>query len=492
MALPDSFASSIGWNFDNSYLRLPAEAFSPAIPQKVPAPELVIFNSSLAEEMGLHFDKTASEKIALLFSGNEIPHGSQPIAQAYAGHQFGGFNMLGDGRAILLGEHLDQNGKRWDIQLKGAGRTPYSRRGDGKAALGPMLREYLMSEAMRALGIPTTRSLAVIRTGERIERATALPGAILTRVAQSHIRVGTFEFFAAREDREALQKLTDYTIARHYPHLVESSNRYPLFLKEVIIRQAELIAQWMLVGFVHGVMNTDNISISGETIDYGPCAFIDLYDPATVFSSIDHQGRYAYGNQARMAFWNLSRFAETLIPLLGEKTEEGITVAEEQLRRFSSAFENRWLHGMRQKLGIANEEKEDGDLFQELLRLMYEQHLDYTETFRLLSRPETQNHPIFQQSDFLLWKKKWEARLSRQSSSQTDFSKGMRLHNPAVIPRNHLLENSLQEASEKNDLRAFHRLLEAVTTPYENRWEGSEFSRPSSEDQSGYQTFCGT
>lgn len=492
MALPDSFVSSIGWNFDNSYRRLPSEAFSPAMPQKVPAPELVILNSSLAEEMGLHFEKTPPEKIALFFSGNEIPLGAEPIAQAYAGHQFGGFNRLGDGRAILLGEHLAPNGTRSDIQLKGAGRTPYSRRGDGKAALGPMLREYLISEAMSALGIPTTRSLAVVRTGESIQRATALPGAILTRVAQSHIRVGTFEFFAATEDHEALQKLTDYTIARHYPHLAESSNRYPQFLNEVVVRQAWLIAQWMLVGFVHGVMNTDNMSISGETIDYGPCAFIDRYDPATVFSSIDHQGRYAYGNQARIALWNLSRFAETLVPLLSGKTEEGIAIAEEQLRNFSSAFENRWLQGMRQKLGMENEEKEDSDLFQELLRLMNDQHLDYTETFRFFSCPETQNHPTFQQSDFLLWKKKWESRLSRQSTSQADSLERMRLHNPVVIPRNHLVENALQEASEKNDLRPFHRLLEAVTTPYLKRWEGSEFSRPSSEDQSGYQTFCGT
>ncbi|MES2308170.1 MAG: YdiU family protein [Verrucomicrobiota bacterium] len=492
MASSDSFTPSIGWNFDNSYRLLPADAFSPALPQKVPSPELVIFNSSLSEEMGLHFEKTTSEKIALLFSGNEIPDGAEPIAQAYAGHQFGGFNMLGDGRAILLGEHVAPNGTRWDIQLKGAGRTPYSRRGDGKAALGPMLREYLISEAMQALGIPTTRSLAVVRTGETIARSALLPGAILTRVAQSHIRVGTFELFAAREDREALQKLTDYTIARHYPHLRERSNPYPQFLKEVIVRQAELMAQWMLVGFIHGVMNTDNMAISGETIDYGPCAFMDRYDPATVFSSIDHQGRYAYGNQARMAFWNLSRFAETLVPFLSEKMEAGIAIAEEQLRHFSPAFENRWIKGMRAKLGIVNEEKEDLDLFQELLRFMHEQRLDYTESFRFLSRPETQNHSIFQKSDFPLWKKKWIARLDRQTSSQNDSWERMRLHNPVVIPRNHLVENALQEASEKKGLSAFHRLLEAITHPYEERWEGGEFSRPSSEDQSEYQTFCGT
>lgn len=492
MAFPNIETSSWGWNFDTTYTQLPEIAFTYVSPPQVPKPELVIWNNDLARRLGLNFENLKPDDIALFFSGNEVPPGARPFAQAYAGHQFGGFNLLGDGRAILLGEQVSPDGKRWDIQLKGSGPTPYSRRGDGKAALAPMLREYLISEAMHALGIPTTRSLAVVRTGEMIFRATPLPGAILTRVAESHLRVGTFEFFAAQEDRQALQKLTDYTIQRHYSHLCGRSNCYSQLLKEVVIRQAELIAQWMLVGFIHGVMNTDNMSIAGETIDYGPCAFIDHYDPKTVFSSIDHQGRYAYGNQARMAFWNLSRFAETLLPLLSEELSQGIAIAEEQLSIFSSAFENRWLKGMREKLGVFNDENEDLSLFRELLDWIQSQNSDYTQTLRWLSSPETQNNEVFQQSDFLTWKSKWFSRLDRQSQSRDQSWQLMKLHNPSVIPRNHLVERALQEASEMKNMTFFHSFLQAITNPYDDQWEGTEFVEPSSSDQSHYQTFCGT
>ena len=351
----------VGWQFDNTYSRLPELLFAAATPARFPAPRLVLLNGSLARELGLNFDTLPPDSIAAIFSGQQLPEGAHPIAQAYAGHQYGGFTMLGDGRAILLGEQRTPSGKLVDIQLKGAGQTRFSRRGDGRAALAPMLREYLISEAMFALGIPTTRSLAVVATGETIYRGPMLPGAILTRIASSHIRVGTFEYLAARKDTAGLQALADYSIRRHDPDLVDSPSRYLDFLRRVIDRQAALIARWQSVGFIHGVMNTDNMAISGETIDYGPCAFMNAYDPATVFSSIDHGGRYAYGNQPRIALWNLTRFAEALLSLLAPDIDDAVKIATEALEGFSARFEMHWLTGMRQKLGLATEDPEDLD-----------------------------------------------------------------------------------------------------------------------------------
>ena len=374
--------NEFGWNFDNSYARLPKTFFTLQNPTPVSSPKLVIFNESLATSLGLNGSALQREDGIGILAGNIIPQGATPLAQAYAGHQFGHFNMLGDGRAVLLGEQINPQGERVDIQLKGSGRTPYSRGGDGRAALGPMLREYIISEAMHALGIPTSRSLAVVSTGESVIRETNLPGAILTRVAASHIRVGTFQYAATWGKDGELQALADYTIKRHFPDIEEDENRYLSLLQEVIKRQAELIAKWQLVGFIHGVMNTDNMAISGESIDFGPCAFMDTYDPETVFSSIDREGRYAYGNQPYMAGWNLARFAESLLPLLHENQEQAIEIAEDAISNFAELYQSNWLAGMRAKLGIFNEETEDQPLIEDLLNMMQQYRADYTNTFR--------------------------------------------------------------------------------------------------------------
>ena len=375
----------IGWRFDNTYSRLPDSFFSPAKPATAKAPRLSILNRRLADDLGLDLNGVSPEAAASLFSGQDLPNGSNPIAQAYAGHQFGGFTMLGDGRAILLGEHRSPAGHLVDIQFKGAGRTAYSRGGDGFAALGPMLREYIISEAMFALDIPTTRSLAVATTGETVYRQTRLQGAILTRVAASHIRVGTFEYVAARGDEANLRVLADYTINRHYPELADSPNRYLEFFRAVLDRQAALIARWQLVGFIHGVMNTDNMAISGETIDYGPCAFMNAYSADTVFSSIDHAGRYAYRNQPAIAQWNLARFGETLIPLIDPEQEKAIAIATEVLGEYPALFQEYWLDGMRAKLGMQSAEPDDLDLVQSLQAWMEKSKADFTNTFRYLS-----------------------------------------------------------------------------------------------------------
>ena len=380
--------NTVGWQFDNTYSRLPDVLFTPAKPAKVRAPRVSILNHRLADELGLDLGVLSPEAAAALFAGQDLPSGSRPIAQAYAGHQFGGFTMLGDGRAILLGEHRTPSGQLVDIQLKGAGQTQFSRGGDGRAALGPMLREYVISEAMSALGIPTTRSLAVVTTGEPVYRASALRGAILTRVAASHIRVGTFEYLAARQDESNLRVLADYAIDRHYPELADAPRKYLEFFRAVTDRQASLIARWQLVGFIHGVMNTDNMAISGETIDYGPCAFMNAYRPDTVFSSIDHAGRYAYGNQPAIAQWNLARFAETLLPLLDPDQEKAIAIASEVLGEYPALFERYWLAGMRQKLGLQTDEAGDVELIRSLLDWMQKSRADFTNTFRDLSSEE--------------------------------------------------------------------------------------------------------
>ena len=391
--------NKIGWNFDNSYADLPEIYFTKMDPNPVKEPELVILNDTLATTLGLNADALKEEGIAV-FAGNEIPEGAMPLAQAYAGHQFGHFTMLGDGRAMLIGEQITPTRERFDIQLKGSGRTAYSRGGDGRAGLGPMLREYIISEAMHALGIPTTRSLAVVTTGETILRETMLPGAIVTRIAESHLRVGTFEFAIQWGTFDDLRRLADYAIKRHYPEIEADKNRYLSFLQAVIAQQAALIAKWQLVGFIHGVMNTDNMTISGETIDYGPCAFMDTYDPATVFSSIDVQGRYAYGNQPSIAGWNLARFAETLIPLLHEDEEEAIKIGQDAMSGFHDHYQSNWLSGMRAKLGLFNEEKDDETLIDNLLTLMTKYKADYTNTFRALAFNNLENIEMFSTKEY--------------------------------------------------------------------------------------------
>jgi serine/tyrosine/threonine adenylyltransferase len=480
-----------GWNFDNSYTKLPGIFFTRQNPTPVKEPQLVFLNGGLANSLGLNVEALQREESTAVFAGNQIPEGAAPLAQAYAGHQFGYFNMLGDGRAILLGEQITPEGERVDIQLKGPGRTKYSRGGDGRAGLGPMLREYIISEAMHALGIPTTRSLAVVMTGEQIIRDTMQHGAILTRVAASHLRVGTFQYAANFGKVEDLRMLADYAINRHYPALEADENKYLLFLKEVIKRQVSLITKWQLVGFIHGVMNTDNMTISGETIDYGPCAFMDTYDPATVFSSIDREGRYAYGNQPYIAGWNLSRFAESLLPLLHEDEDQAVKMAEEALSEFPELFEANWLAGMRKKLGLFNEEKEDKPLIAELLNLMQKHKSDFTNTFRALTFGKMEGGDLFQAPEFTEWHEKWQARLGRQEETIEVSHQLMRDSNPAIIPRNHRVEEAL-EAAVKGDLSVTEKLLEVLSNPYAHSPEQTEFCTPPAPSAMPYRTFCGT
>lgn len=489
---PADHSHRSGWHFDNSYLRLPESLYVRLDPTPVRAPRMAIFNRSLAEVLSLDADALAGETGAALFSGNRLPEGAQPIAQAYAGHQFGHFTVLGDGRAHLLGEHLTPDGGRYDIQLKGSGQTPFSRNGDGRAALGPMLREYLISEAMAALGIPTTRSLAVVHTGQQVFRETPLPGAILTRVASSHIRVGTFQWPAARNDREALARLAEYTIGRHFPELQEADQPFAALLLAVMERQAALVAAWMHVGFVHGVMNTDNMALSGETIDYGPCAFMDAYDPATVFSSIDHGGRYAFGRQPAMAQWNLSRFAETLLPLLHEEEEEALAIANEILGAFPALFSRYWLDGMRAKLGLFNGEDEDTALVGDLLTLMHGQRADYANTLRDLALEPLPDTPPFGNPAFGGWYARWQARLQRQPESPEQARALMRSRNPAVIPRNHRVEEALAAAVD-GDFGVMERLLEVLSRPYDDLPEHAvAYREPAPPSAEPYKTFCGT
>ncbi|MBB5147917.1 uncharacterized protein YdiU (UPF0061 family) [Ureibacillus thermosphaericus] len=478
-----------GWNFHNSYATLPPIFYTQLNPTPVAFPKLVVFNESLAEELNLNSDALQTEEGVATFAGNKIPEGAEPLAQAYAGHQFGYFTMLGDGRAILLGEHVNTQNQRFDIQLKGSGRTPYSRGGDGRAALGPMLREYIISEAMHALGIPTTRSLAVITTGETVIREQLLPGAILTRVASSHIRVGTFEFARKFGSKEDLQALCDYTIERHYPHLAKEKNPYLQLLKEVIEKQAALIAKWQLVGFVHGVMNTDNMTVSGETIDYGPCAFMDLYHPETVFSSIDTYGRYAYGNQPKIGGWNLARFAEALIPLLDENKEKAVRLAKEAIETYPDLYVFYYLDGMRKKLGLLNEEAEDEALIQDLLQLMETYKQDYTNTFRALTLQKFEE-PFFQTPEFQDWYQRYQARLKRQNS--IDIMQMMKQHNPSVIPRNHRVEEAIEAAVERGDFTVMKKLLSIITNPYAYSAEQEEYCTLPEYPDEPYITYCGT
>jgi uncharacterized protein YdiU (UPF0061 family) len=451
---------------------------------------LVILNASLATSLGL--DVKALQTEVTVLAGNRIPEGALPIAQAYAGHQFGHFTMLGDGRAILLGEQISPLGERVDIQLKGPGKTPYSRRGDGRAALGPMLREYIISEAMHALGIPTTRSLAVVTTGETIIRETKLPGAILTRVAASHLRVGTFQYVANWGTVEELKILADYTLKRHYPDVEEGENRYLTFLQEVIKRQALLISKWQLVGFIHGVMNTDNMAISGETIDYGPCAFMDAYDPATVFSSIDTQGRYAYGNQPYIGGWNLARFAEALLPLLHDNEEEAIKIAEDAISDYSKLYQSNWYEGMRAKLGLFNAENQDESLIEDLLSMMQKYNADFTNTFRALTFDRQEDTSMFGTPEFTKWYELWQARLGRQQQPKASVYQLMRNSNPAIIPRNHRVEAALEAAVNEGDLSVMDRLLDVLSNPYAHTPEQAEYATLPVPSNCPYRTFCGT
>jgi uncharacterized protein YdiU (UPF0061 family) len=480
-----------GWNFDNSYARLPKSFFSNINPAPVRAPKVKILNNHLASILGLNVQELQSEASVAVFAGNQIPEGAAPLAQAYAGHQFGHFTMLGDGRAVLLGEQITPQGERFDIQLKGPGRTPYSRGGDGRAALGPMLREYIISEAMHALGIPTTRSLAVVTTGESVIRETESPGAVLTRVAASHLRVGTFQYAAKWGTEEELRILADYTLKRHFPNAEADENRYFSLLQKVIKRQAELIAKWQLVGFIHGVMNTDNMAISGETIDYGPCAFIDAYDPDTVFSSIDRRGRYAYGNQPSVAGWNLARFAESLLPLLADDQDQAVEMAQNKVSDFTVLYQSNWFAGMRAKLGLFNKEEQDKTLINNLLSIMKKYRADYTNTFRALTLNDLEDADLFETLEFAEWHSYWQERLDRQEESREAVYALMRGNNPAIIPRNHRVEEALEAAVEKEDYSLMERLLAVLSNPYAYSTEQIEYAKlPVSATP--YQTFCGT
>ena len=486
--MSDSLVSSppsAGWRLESSYAALPAAFYVSLEPTAVREPKMIILNRLLAKSLGLDPDLLDN---AALFAGNELPPRAQPLAQAYAGHQYGHFTMLGDGRALLLGEQITPRGDRFDIQLKGPGPTPFSRRGDGRAALGPMLREYIISEAMHALGIPTTRSLAVATTGEPVYRDETLRGAVLTRVAASHIRVGTFEYAAARGEKALLQALADYTLHRHYPQLAGAAQPHLAFLEAVIERQAALIARWQLVGFIHGVMNTDNMALSGETIDYGPCAFMDAYDPATVFSSIDRHGRYAYGRQPPIAQWNLARLAESLLPLLHEDEEKAVEMANEAIASFEPRFKRYWLAGMRSKLGLFTEESDDTILIDSLLKWMQQTKADFTNTFRDLSHKSSAT--LSPDADYLDWHQRWQNRLSRQPQPAVEVMEKMRQHNPAFIPRNHKVEEALAAASEEDDLGVMERLLAVLAKPYDHTRYLPEFGEPS--PSGSYQTFCGT
>jgi len=481
---------TVGWCFDNSYYKLP-ETFRENInPVPVRKPELILLNKGLAEKLNLNFSKLDVKEISELFAGNLLPEGSNSIAQAYAGHQFGHFTMLGDGRAVLIGEHISNKKDRYDIQLKGSGKTAFSRNGDGRAALAPMLREYIISEAMYNLGISTTRSLAVVKTGEEVIRETPLHGAILTRVALSHIRVGTFQYIAARQKKDELETLFNYVVNRHYPEIKNSKNEAIDLLKIVLDKQIELVVNWMRVGFIHGVMNTDNMSISGETIDYGPCAFMDFYDPKTVFSSIDQMGRYAYCNQPGITKWNLSRFAECLIPLIDKDQSKAIGLATDIINTFEKKYEEKWLNMMRDKLGLFGIDDKDKFLIIDLLTWMHQNKVDYTNTFCHLMNFKIDNNKEYEDNDFQNWKKRWKERLSKNNNTPEKFMKLMRNVNPLVIPRNHKIEEALSKANDGN-YDVMNELIKILCKPYTDQKDISNYQLPSYSNDD-YKTFCGT
>jgi uncharacterized protein YdiU (UPF0061 family) len=483
----------------SSYAALPERFFSRVAPTRVAAPGLIRINHALAAELNFNCAEMDSGALAGLFSGNALPPGTEPIAMAYAGHQFGHFvQQLGDGRAILIGEMRDQAGVPRDIQLKGCGRTPYSRNGDGRAALGPVLREYLVSEAMHALGIPTTRSLAAVTTGESVQREVAMPGAILTRVAASHVRVGTFEYFAARGDADGIKVLADYVVARHYPSAAQDSAPYLALLKQVVSRQASLVAQWMNVGFIHGVMNTDNMAVSGETIDFGPCAFMDAFDPAAVFSSIDERGRYAFANQPHAAVWNLARFAESLLPLIDAQPQRAVEAATEVVSGFTALFAECRLSGVRRKLGLTTAESEDRLLAEEFLEAMHRNHADFTLTFRALCEAQQDQGAarirgcFADGRDFDGWAERWRARMAREPVTAPSRTESMRLANPAYIPRNHRIEQAITAAVEQGDFAPFEQLSTVLSQPYQEQAAFVHYAAAPQPGERVLQTFCGT
>ena len=479
------------FNFENSYLSLPREFYTKNNPTPVTNPKLALFNSVLANSMGLDFSDSQATELAELFSGNNIPPLTETFSQSYAGHQYGNFTILGDGRAHILGEHITPDKQRLDIQFKGSGRTPYSRSGDGRATIGPMLREYLISEAMHGLGIPTTRSLAVVTTGEMIQREILLPGAILTRVASSHIRIGTFEFAAVVDNKSMLEQLFKYTVDRHYPKIKTSTNIVVEFLKQIMQVQVDLIANWMRVGFIHGVMNTDNMSISGETIDYGPCAFMDVYDPNTVFSSIDSNGRYSYANQPAIAQWNLARLAEALLPLISSDTKKAIAVAQNTLQEFSAIFHNKWLTMMRAKLGLFSAHNEDETLIHDLLEWMHTNHADYTNTFSDLRKINTIENELYKHQNFIEWHERWQNRLRAEDKPIEHCFNLMQQNNPEVIPRNHKVEQALTAAQEGN-YDPIKNFIEVIKDPYQDNESLTTYKQPPQPQERIYQTFCGT
>lgn len=483
--------NKINWKFYNSYLQLPKDMQSKQIPEKAKNPKIVLINHSLSEKLGINVSNLDETYLASVFSGNQLPNGSDTVAMAYAGHQFGHFTILGDGRAILLGDHINKKKQKYEIQLKGAGKTEFSRNGDGKAALGPMIREYIISEAMYYLNIPTTRSLAVVKTDEKVIREKELVRAILTRVASSHIRVGTFQYFAYKQDEKSLKSLVKYSIDRHYPEIKNDKNIYINLLDKFMDKQINLVVNWMRIGFIHGVMNTDNMALSGETIDYGPCAFMDTYDPKTVFSSIDHFGRYAYYNQPSITKWNLARFAECIISFLSSDKDEAIKIATNKINEFDKKYEDKWLEMMRAKLGMLDSEKDDEVLILDLLQWMHSNKADYTNTFCKLMDEKVINDNVYNNSDFLIWRDRWKMRISKYKDKLNLVEERMKFSNPIIIPRNHKVEDVLI-AAENGDIKPTEELLKILKKPYENKNYIKEFQVPDKHNKSNYKTYCGT
>ena len=479
--------SDLGWNLQNSYTQISDKLFSELKPDAVNNPSTIIINNQLAKKLGLNLKGISEKDLSNLFSGNQLPHGAKPFAQAYAGHQFGQFTILGDGRAHVVGEQMTPEGEIFDIQYKGSGRTPYSRGGDGKAALGPMLREYLISEAMYYLGIPTTRSLAVVETGEKVYREVPLKGSILTRVASSHIRIGTFQFLAAHKDYEGMKSLLDFSIKRHFSDLKFSENIAIEFIKAVMQNQLNLIVEWMRVGFIHGVMNTDNSTISGETIDYGPCAFMDHYDANTVFSSIDTQGRYSFANQPSIIQWNLVRLAECLLPLIDENEKKSIEIAQNLLNTFSSLFKDRWLQMMKKKLGIKDQSEDDEELINNLIKWMQQKKPDFTNTFCNLMNYDHADDKEFEDDEFNIWKREWKKRVKSK-----EYLDVMMSCNPILIPRNYLVEEALSEAETEGKLDKFNELNEIISSPYQLKKVNIKYLKTPTKTNIPYKTFCGT
>lgn len=494
-------STSPAFPFDNSYAQLPDEFYGEVDPTPVATPELIQLNKVLADELGVDISNLSDADLAQLFSGNEIPDGAEPIAMAYSGHQFGNLNPhLGDGRAILLGEVIANDGLRYDIQLKGPGRTPYSRNGDGRAALGPILREYLLSESMHVLGVPTTRALAAVTTGEMVRREQLLPGAIITRVSRSFVRVGTFQYFAIRGNIDATKTLADYVIKRNYPQIANAENPYLALLETVIDQQAKLIAHWMQLGFIHGVMNTDNMSISGETIDYGPCAFIDEYHPEKVFSSIDRKGRYAYQNQPAAGHWDLCRLAESLVPLLDEDPDTAGSKAQEAINTFPALYEGYWLNGMAAKLGLSDAIESDRALVDSLLECMAKNKADFTLTFYHLSNASADStnndqniRDLFENpKDFDSWAERWRDRLITEPTSDAERQAQMHAVNPLYIPRNHLVEAVIRAAEDNQDFQPFYDLHEVLKQPYTEQAGHDKYAEPPKPEEIVLSTFCGT